>query len=134
MKLAEVPLEIREEVAIRLVTHGADPLLMLAATVWPVGEGTGEIDEMQFCVRGHPLDEENLYLRPNSGWRKCRACDREVRRSRAKAEKRREKVPCTFCGQPCCRPGDNHGTQTPRCRKCFLKQRRSRSDARFATA
>ena len=127
MKLAEVPLEVREEVAIRLVTHGADPLLMLAATVWPVGEGTGEIDEMQFCVRGHPLDEENLYLRPQ-GWRKCRACDREVRRSRAKVAKEREKVPCTFCGEPC-RPGP-----APRCRTCFLTQKRSGHDSRFAHA
>lgn len=34
------------------------------------------------CVRGHPLDEENTYLRAKDGSRHCRTCHREAERLR----------------------------------------------------
>lgn len=42
--------------------------------------------DVQFCPRGHPYDEENTYQRTDSkrGWvtRKCRACNREKEREK----------------------------------------------------
>lgn len=29
------------------------------------------------CPKGHPYDETNTYVNPNSGWRMCRTCIRE---------------------------------------------------------
>lgn len=40
----------------------------------------------QFCKRGHPLDEENTYTRPN-GNRQCRACN-NARMRASNAQKR----------------------------------------------
>lgn len=31
------------------------------------------------CVNGHPFDQENTYIRPDTGTRQCKACGRERR-------------------------------------------------------
>lgn len=32
------------------------------------------------CPKGHPYDEENTYVNPNTGYRLCRTCQREAQR------------------------------------------------------
>lgn len=34
-------------------------------------------DHKTECVRGHPWIEENIYVKPSTGHRSCRACHRE---------------------------------------------------------
>jgi hypothetical protein len=41
------------------------------------------------CARGHPFDEENTYVNPTSGTRRCRECERE--RNREYLPKTRDK-------------------------------------------
>lgn len=40
------------------------------------------------CPRGHLFDAENTHLRPDTGWRSCRACNRERQRERLAASHR----------------------------------------------
>lgn len=37
------------------------------------------------CIHGHPLEGENLYIRPRTGWRQCRTCIREQHQARKAA-------------------------------------------------
>lgn len=39
------------------------------------------------CKRGHEFTEENTYFPPASGWRQCRACQRELQRARRQRAK-----------------------------------------------
>lgn len=39
------------------------------------------------CPAGHAYDEANTYRKPRTGWRRCRTCDRDQARARAKARR-----------------------------------------------
>lgn len=50
------------------------------------------------CSRGHLFDEANTYLHPVTGWRSCRACNREKQRDRNAAYRAAHPlVPKTRC-------------------------------------
>lgn len=123
-----VPLEARTEAALRLIQAGEDPLLMLSVAVWPsaapVFDEEPTVELVEFCPKGHERTPENTYVRPN-GWRYCRDCAREWKKGNAHKRKRyRSKVPCTYCGEPACDARDNKGQLIPRCRRCYLDQRK----------
>jgi hypothetical protein len=45
------------------------------------------------CINGHLLSGDNVRFRTNSGWRKCRTCEREHQRKR-RLERKNESVYC----------------------------------------
>lgn len=50
--------------------------------------GRGAPASRTHCPRGHPLSGENLYVRPDTGARQCKACRRRVSRERYAAAHR----------------------------------------------
>lgn len=124
--LRDVPIRTRYEAGIEAIKHGADPMLTLAAVLFP--SATAEFDctptfgHTDYCVNGHELNEKNSYYRPN-GKRDCRACRSEYRRSHRPRDRSKLKVPCHYCGALCCPPSakNSAGHHLPRCRPCFRK-------------
>lgn len=129
MPVDNVPLEARAEAARALIATGEDPAVMLSCALWPdsapVFVSQPTISVVEFCSNGHPWDEENTYIRPGTNWRKCRACERELKRTRTR---NRKKSPCVFCGAPATPLGYRGSTGLPivRCRSCFYEQRKER--------
>lgn len=53
----------------------------LEAVTHSVNVRRGHGVNKDFCLRGHPYDEANTYVRPKTGQRFCRACQRERKRA-----------------------------------------------------
>jgi len=129
VRVAEVPLEIRAEVAWHLIDIGAaDPYDALHAALWPEKEVPDETTvevPSGFCQRGHLLDEANTYIRPG-GRRQCRKCRTFHQRGRYRKKARTE--PCIHCGAPATPPGYKlkGGLPYARCRACFMKARKEK--------
>jgi hypothetical protein len=131
--LATVPVHIRAEAAWWRIVAGDDPYATLHAALWPNGRVRVQTDEVVdgFCKNGHPWNAENTFIRSN-GWRKCRACEREWKRTNKTKRKRVvRKEPCVGCGAPAtvARDKGTGGLTTPRCRACFLEHLKTRKAA-----
>lgn len=129
MAMSDVPLEARLEGALSLIKTGSiDPLLALAAAVWPTRIASVQSTEVvrRFCKHGHAMTDDNTRIK-GDGYRRCLTCEREANRTRERNRRNRvtEKLPCTYCGAPATSPRDKGtgGLPIPRCRACFHKQR-----------
>lgn len=128
--LKDVPLAVRLEAARQLSILGEDVAAIFDVAVNPGDVSVvvdGEIEFVEeFCQRGHPWTPENTYVKKTDGKRRCRACMEMHNRARSQEyrKKVRSKVPCAYCGELVNR--DNRRLHpVPRCRKCFLEQRRA---------
>lgn len=78
---------------------------------WTPGTPVGRPDRLHArCRKGHLLTDDNVYIRPDTGARRCLTCIRASSREKysgrtpeqrkADLARNRERVPCPVCGEP----------------------------------